>query len=105
MKAAPGWKAATEELKDMEGVVFADVECGTGGNGAICRSWGAGQGGWPTIKAVSQYTPAKGNFYKQKQSGAVCDELKVPANMKAYVLEAVSQTKAEAAKRTGGGEL
>jgi hypothetical protein len=89
---------------DLAGAVkFAEVECRAAGS--LCQTQGGGRGGWPTIKTYTAATGTTGAFYKQKASGPVCDELKVPSNMKAYVLDAVAATRAAAAGGAGTPEL
>lgn len=53
----------------------------------LCQRVGAGRNGWPTIKYFTTNTDENGEFYKQKTSSAVCDELKVPENMRNYILD------------------
>jgi hypothetical protein len=88
-------------------VILASIECRE--VPAVCRANAAGSGGWPTIKTFTKATGAAGSFYTQKQQGkAVCDELKVVDNMKAYVNEAVVAERkrvAAGAAASGSGEL
>lgn len=51
------------------------------------REYGAGQGGWPTIRYFNKETGYNGQAYTQKTSGAICDELGQDSYMQAYVEE------------------
>lgn len=55
----------------------------------------AGQGGWPTLKHFNKETGVSGSKYVQKQAGPVCEEMKNPANMEAWVRETAKIVKAE----------
>ncbi len=75
-------------MKDYPGISYYEVDCRQ--PNTACQKYGAGQGGWPTIKTFSSLSGPTGSFYKQKSKGAVCDELKVPSAMEAYIKEAVA---------------
>jgi len=59
----------------------------------------AGRGGWPTLKYFNSKTGVAGAKYVQKQQGPVCEEMKVPSAVEAWVLEtsgaSASASKAE----------
>jgi hypothetical protein len=89
MKQQPTWKSVTTgSLKDYPGVDYFEVDCRNPNTN--CQKYGAGSGGWPTIKTFSAKSGETGAMYKQKTSKAVCDELKEVSAMEAYVKEAVA---------------
>ena len=50
-------------------------------------SYGAGAGGWPTIKYFNQETGLKSGTYVKKTQGHMCDELGDEEMMNAYIEE------------------
>lgn len=51
------------------------------------RDYGAGAGGWPTIRYFNQDTGYKGRAYEKKTSRSMCDELGDSKYMTEYVTE------------------
>ncbi len=47
----------------------------------------AGAGGWPTLKFFNKETGLQGKNYVQKTSQKVCDEMKVPTMVAAWIKE------------------
>jgi len=54
---------------------------------ALGKAHEAGRGGWPTLKYFNKQTGVAGAKYVQKQEGPVCEEMKVPAAVEAWVRE------------------
>jgi len=53
------------------------------------RDYGAGRGGWPTIRYFNKHTGPKGAAYEKKTDKAMCDELGPKNNyMQLYIEEA-----------------
>lgn len=52
------------------------------------RDYGAGTGGWPTIRYFNQATGYGGRPYLKKTTRSMCDELGDAEYMTAYVTEA-----------------
>ena len=61
------------EFSGNPNVVFGDVNLQDAGN--IPGKFGAGQGGWPTVRYFNAETGYDGAPYKQKTSKSMCDEL------------------------------
>ena len=61
------------EFSGNANVVFGDVNLQDAGN--IPGKFGAGQGGWPTVRYFNAETGYDGAPYKQKTSKSMCDEL------------------------------
>lgn len=65
--------------------MFGDVNLQDAGiNGG---EYGAGAGGWPTVRYFNAQTGYKGAPYKQKTSKSMCDELGDMEYMRAYIDE------------------
>ena len=73
------------EFSGNANVVFGDVNLQDAGN--IPGKFGAGQGGWPTVRYFNAETGYDGAPYKQKTSKSMCDELGDMEYMRAYVNE------------------
>jgi len=101
MKQEPGWKAIYDEhqKQPLGNVRMYEVECRK--QQMLCQKVGAGKNGWPTIKYFTTSTSDTGEFYTQKTNGMVCDELKVPDNMRNYVLDIAKKVGGEIKASTG----
>ena len=73
------------EFSGNANVVFGDVNLQEAGN--IPGKFGAGQGGWPTVRYFNAETGYDGAPYKQKTSKSMCDELGDMEYMRAYINE------------------
>lgn len=69
-------------------MAFAEVECRA--NPLVCRSAEAGRGGWPTIRVYTRATGEKGDNYKMKTAGRVCEELGQDSYMAGYIDDVLS---------------
>ena len=62
---------------------------------ALCQEHGAGNGGWPTVKSFTAATPRVVSFPRGRP-GMVCEELRAPGVLPAYVETVVAATRAAA---------
>ena len=76
----------------MDGAVFAEVECRSGGGLAVCNKFQAGNGGWPTVYSFTASTP-DGKPFPREMPGSVCDEIVSPGRFERYVKESVKATR------------
>jgi len=85
-KQAPAWNDVVKTFKDNPDVSFGDVNL----KEAPIRDYGAGKGGWPTIRYFNKETGPQGAPYEKKTDQAMCDELgpKGEDYMTMYVEEA-----------------
>lgn len=87
----PAFTAAAAAAEN--GALFAEVECRAAPE--LCTEHGAGQGGWPTVKAFTATTPA-GTPFPREQPGMVCEELRAAGRLPRYVREVVDAARAAA---------
>lgn len=66
-------------------VVFVEVDCRKAA--VFCQKHEAGRGGWPTLKHFTAETGSEGQRYQQKTDQRVCDEMKDPKAVAAWVEE------------------
>lgn len=71
-----------KEYAGNDDVEFGDINLS---QDHIAGNHNPGAGGWPTIRYFNKQTGYGGGSYKQKTDLAICDELKKPKNMRAYV--------------------
>jgi len=85
-KQAPAWNDVVKKFADNPDVSFGDVNL----KEAPIRDYGAGKGGWPTIRYFNKETGPEGAPYEKKTGDAMCDELgpKGEDYMTMYVEEA-----------------
>lgn len=79
-------------------VAFGDVNMGDFG-GSVPAKFGAGVGGWPTVRYFNTETGYDGAPYIKKTSKGMCDELGDVEYMRAYVND-VAGPKCSAADRS-----
>jgi len=82
---APGWNTIIREFAGKEKVSFGDVNLSE--ESIRGPPHNPGSGGWPTIRYFNKATGPEGGSYTQKNDGPICEELKDPDNMRAYVEE------------------
>jgi len=82
-KQAPAWNTIVKRFASNNDVEFGDVNLS---QERVTGTHNPGSGGWPTIRYFNKETGYEGGSYKQKTSGAICDELGKEENMEEYVL-------------------
>jgi hypothetical protein len=77
-----------KEFGGNDMVVFADVNLSEGRVGTIDGTpQNPGAGGWPTLRYFNSETGYGGKKYEQKTSNRICEEMKDPAMVKAWISE------------------
>ena len=77
-----------KEFSGNDKVVFADVNLSEGRVGTIAGTpQNPGAGGWPTLRYFNTETGYGGQKYVQKTEKRICEEMKDPAMVKAWISE------------------
>lgn len=77
-----------KEFGGNDKVVFADVNLSEGRVGTIDGTpQNPGAGGWPTLRYFNTETGYGGQKYAQKTGKRICEEMKDPAMVKAWISE------------------
>lgn len=78
-----------EQYSSHGDIVFGDVNLSKS-SPTSSNAGTPGAGGWPTLRHYNKATGIKGEQYKQKTSGMVCEEMKQDNFMESYVMEAAT---------------